>query len=183
MPVFFLVSSCQTKEAKKEAKKQEHYQKGLTLKQEGKLDEAIIEFKNAIQQDPNFANAYYQLGLALLEQGKEPGQGYGSLVKAAELDKNNLDARIRVADLYFNQDMRNVTRDFSKTETELNDILDIDPNNAGAHLLRGRMYSVKASWARQDEDEETAVQLYAQALEEVHKSLDLDPETSKDTCC
>ena len=110
----FVASSCQNKEAKKEAQKQEHYQKGLTFKQEGKLSEAIIEFKNAIQQDPNFANAYYQLGLVLLEQGTDLSQGYGSLVKAAELDKNNLDARIRVAELYFNQTTRSVTRDFSK---------------------------------------------------------------------
>ena len=54
-----VISSCQSKEAKKEAKKEEHYQKGLNFVREGKLSEAIIEFKNAIQQDPNFANAYY----------------------------------------------------------------------------------------------------------------------------
>ena len=175
----FLISSCQDKEAKKEAQKQEHYQNAMKLKEEGKLNEAIIEFKNAIQQDPNFADAYYQLGLTLLEQGKEPGQGYGSLMKAAELDKNNLDARLRVADLYFNQALRSPTRDFEKVDTELKDILEIDPNNARAYLLRARVHSVKASLARQDGDEEQAEQFYTRAFEDGQKSLDLDPENAE----
>ena len=64
----FFVSSCTDKEAKRQAKKEEHYKNGIELLKGGKFEEAVIEFKNAIKQDPNFANAYYQLGLVQLEQ-------------------------------------------------------------------------------------------------------------------
>ncbi|MBD3307577.1 hypothetical protein GF339_14170 [candidate division KSB3 bacterium] len=45
MGVAGLVVSCQDEEAKRAEKRQEHYQKGLALLEEGKLNEAIIEFK------------------------------------------------------------------------------------------------------------------------------------------
>ena len=169
----FLVSSCTDKEAKRKAKKEEHYQKGLAFVKEGRYNEAIIEFKNAIQQDPNFANAYYQLGLAQLEQ-EQLSQGYGNLIKAVELDKNNIDARIRVAELYFSQGVRE--GDYSKAEVEIRDILELDPNNAKAYIIRARIFSTKATRDQQEGNEEAAQEKYVHALADIQKSIELNPD-------
>ncbi len=43
---------------------------GKTLLQEGNYNGAIVHFKNALEKDPNFLEARYNLGLAYLETGK-----------------------------------------------------------------------------------------------------------------
>ena len=43
---------------------------GNTLKLQGELASALTSYKKAIQIDPEFADAYYNLGIVLKEQGK-----------------------------------------------------------------------------------------------------------------
>ena len=179
----FLFSSCKSKEERSQEAAQKYYQKALELQKEGKIEEAVIQLKNAIQQDQNFAHAYYQLGLALLEQ-EDFSQGYGSLIRAVELYKQvvdevqdvaerqmMLDARTRVAELYFNQGLRD--RDLSKAEAELNDILEIAPKHTKAYILRGQMYLAQANLAQQDGDEDEVKKMIAYSLAAIHKSLEL----------
>ena len=47
-----------------EATKQKHLSRGQKYLSEQKVDEAIIEFKSALQVDPKFAEAHNQLGRA-----------------------------------------------------------------------------------------------------------------------
>ena len=48
----------------------DYYHRGDALYQEGKHEQAIASFREAIRIQPDFAVAYYVLGDALLEQGK-----------------------------------------------------------------------------------------------------------------
>ena len=50
-------------------RKRQHLQKGQEYLTSGQVNAAVIEFKNAIQIDPNFAEGYYALGLAYLKKG------------------------------------------------------------------------------------------------------------------
>ena len=59
------VVSCASAEAKKES----HYKKGINYASRGQYPEAVVEFKNVIQLDPNDADAKYQLGLAYFKMG------------------------------------------------------------------------------------------------------------------
>ena len=65
----------------KESKKEGHFKKGEAYLAESKFREAIIEFKNVLQIDPNDAKAYYKLGMASLGAG-EPREAYAALNKA-----------------------------------------------------------------------------------------------------
>ena len=46
-----------------------HYNLGIALRDQGKLDEAIAEFREAIRLKPDYAEAHYNLGVALRDQG------------------------------------------------------------------------------------------------------------------
>jgi tetratricopeptide (TPR) repeat protein len=48
----------------------EHMKLGLDYYEQGQLDEAVAEFKEAIQLDPEFVEAHYNLGLAYADQGE-----------------------------------------------------------------------------------------------------------------
>ncbi len=171
-----LVTSCQNKEERQKAKAEDFYQKGLGLLQEGKPDEAMLEFKNAKAQDPNHAGVLYQLGLLQLDLG-ETGEGYGHLIQSAKLDPQNIDARVRVAELYLYQSLSD--GNFEKVEAELTDILELDDNNAKALLLRGRMYAAQAAQAQRDEDEAAMTPKFEAALADIRKSLTQDPNNSE----
>ena len=47
-----------------------HYNLGVALKAQGKLEEAIAEFRAAIRLKPDYAEAHSNLGIALRAQGK-----------------------------------------------------------------------------------------------------------------
>ena len=46
---------------------------GNALKDQGKLDEAVAEYREALRIDPSFALARYNLGEALRQQGDRAG--------------------------------------------------------------------------------------------------------------
>ncbi len=47
----------------------QHYAAGIELQIKGSLDEAVVEFTEAIRQDPDNPKAYVRRGFVYLEQG------------------------------------------------------------------------------------------------------------------
>ncbi len=77
-------------------KKMKFYNKGKALYEKGDYVKAKLEFKNAVQIDPNFADAYYMLGLTAFRTGNL-NEAYGSLSKAVDLQPNDVKARVELA--------------------------------------------------------------------------------------
>jgi len=180
--LILLISSCKSKEERNREAAQEHYKKGVELKQAGKLNEAAIELRNAIQKNPELASAYYQLSVVLLQQ-EDFKQGYGSLNKSVELYKNMptaitdpaekemmLDARLRVAEIYFDQGIN--SGDFSRAFAELKDILELDPKMAGAYVLRGRVNLAAGSLAKDDGNADEAAAKFESASADAKQALE-----------
>lgn len=63
-----------------------------------KYDDAILNYRNAIQKQPASGEAYYRLGLALLRQGKA-SEAYQTLNNAVTLDPKNNPAKVDLANL------------------------------------------------------------------------------------
>lgn len=64
--------------------KQEHFGRAEKYAAGGKLPEAIIEYRNAVQLDPRFGQARYRLAEAYAQQGNAPA-AFGEYVRAADL--------------------------------------------------------------------------------------------------
>ncbi len=99
--VFFLLftslmAACSTSP---EEKKTAHYQKGMEYINAGEHRFAAVEFRNAVEIDPRFAEARYQLGLAYLKT-ERPGEALRELERAASLDPSNTDALLKTAEIY-----------------------------------------------------------------------------------
>ena len=89
-----VVLACQSKQARME----QHQKQGDAYLAEKKTPEAIIEYKNVLQIDPNQAAAHYGLAKAYLASNKLR-DGYWELRETTRLDPKNLDARLQYGQL------------------------------------------------------------------------------------
>jgi tetratricopeptide (TPR) repeat protein len=119
-----LVPACSSKEEKKQV----YYQNALNYIKEKKRDAAIIELRNAIQIDAKYGEARYQLGLLYLEAG-DGQKAFGELVRAADLNPDNLDANLKVAQFYLLSQKKDESR------KRVDHILAKDPNHRDALTL------------------------------------------------
>lgn len=86
------LSACDSPEEKAQA----YYQNALQLFEEENFEKADLEFRNALQLDPNIADAWYHLALVEEKNGKIR-QYAGDLFKTIELDANHVGAQVRLA--------------------------------------------------------------------------------------
>ncbi len=81
-----------------DTKKAKFFSRGTELFDQGDYVKARLEFKNAIQIDLDYAEAYYMLGMTELKQGNfRPA--YGALMKAVELKPDLDEARLELGRL------------------------------------------------------------------------------------
>jgi len=71
-----------------EKAKKKYLESGISYVDKKQYDAAVIQFKKALQVDPKYAEAHYQLGMVYLrlQRGKE---AVGELNQAANLDPKN----------------------------------------------------------------------------------------------
>ena len=60
--------------ANPEKAKKKYLESGVSYVDKKQYDAAVIQFKKALQVDPNYAEAHYQLALTYLRQGKAQGR-------------------------------------------------------------------------------------------------------------
>ena len=112
---------------------------------------AEIEFKNAIQIDPNLAEAHLKLGETYLKLGNAR-EAFSEFTAAAKLDPDNMDTQLKLATFFFlgKQD------DQAREKVAL--ILSADPQSIEALLLRAGLEERKEDW-------EAAIGTYEQVLQ------------------
>src|SRR5664279_280702 len=72
--------------------KKKYLESGMKYMEQEKYDAAAIQFRKALQIDPKYAEAHYQLAKADLKQDKN-SEAFKEMSQAVELDPNNLTAR------------------------------------------------------------------------------------------
>src|SRR5215470_15206006 len=139
--------------------KVEHVAKGEAYLKDSKFQEASLEFRNAIQIDDKLAAGHW--GLARAFEGLERfPEMIDELRKTITLDKDNLDARIKLGNYYL-AGSRSRADIIAEAERLAKEVIEKDPKSIEGHILMGSVF-----FAQQQKDK---------AFEELNKALQIDP--------
>lgn len=97
-----------------EVRRERYLKKGLEYLKQSKLNEAVIEFRNAVKADPRSLEARLELGQALLKRG-DLRAAHGELVRAVDLKPDSIQARYRLAMFQLGvQDLKSAKEHYEK---------------------------------------------------------------------
>ena len=141
-----------------EEKAADYIENAIVLLEEGKLQKAQIEFKNALQVNQNQPDAWF--GLAKIHERKQEWRkAYGVLNKIKEMAPGHVNGRIMLGQMYL------ASNQIDLALTDAREILELAPDDARAHAL------MAAVQFRLDN--------YKGAREEVAKALAIDPSNNE----
>ncbi len=110
---------------------QEHIARGEAHAKEGRYAEAQIEFKSAVQIDPNHGEAHYKLAHAYL-RGRKVREGFWELRETVRLDPANHTAKLEFAQLAV------LAGEHEEALKQAELVIEADPSNIGAYLMKGQ---------------------------------------------
>src|SRR6185369_7769769 len=96
--LFFLIIIAAGCSRDPNVKKQKYLDSGKKYLQAEKHQEAVIQFSNAIQTDPNFAEGHYQLAQAYIKMGYWKS-AFTELSRVIDLQPDNVQAQVEVGNL------------------------------------------------------------------------------------
>lgn len=142
-----------------EAKKAKHRELAAGYFEKGQYNEALLEYKNVAQVDPQDADAHYRLALTYLKLGGIPNlQGaYAELTRTVELDKTNQEAQLKLGQMYL------LGNEPVKAREQAEIVLVSTPQNTEGLILRGRSLINEKR--------------YQEGIVELKKAVELDPKT------
>jgi len=113
---------------------------GVKYFEKQKYKEASLMFRQAIAKDRKNGEAYYRLALTELKLG-QPTAAYRSLLRAVELQPENVDAKVKLADLcllgYMADRQRRPKQLLDEARKQAAEILKADPKSFAGLRLQG----------------------------------------------
>ena len=132
---------------------------GLVYLEQGRVPEALQEFKEILRLDPGFAAAHHAIGRVLQAGGRLP-QAVRSLERACELDPELLDAHVDLGTAYHGSGRYDLAVEAYQRALALDPERPLVYSNLGmAHAMAGRF--------------EAAAEAFRQGLERAPDSIDL----------
>jgi len=136
-------------------RKQKYFASGQRYFQQGKYREAAIEFTNALQLDPQYAQAHYQLAGSYLKLQQWPA-AYQELSRTLELQPENYQARIDLANLLI------AAKQLKDAQEQTGVLLKQRPEDAEVHLVAANLLAAQEN--------------VPGAIQEAQKAVALDPK-------
>src|SRR5579872_6508695 len=118
-----------------------YIERGNTLLRAGKAEDAVIQYRKAIQKNSQSGEAHYRLGLAQLRTG-EAVEAVNTLNRAVQLSPGNQDAAARLADLYlaaYLNDPRRAKGFYGRVVALSDGLIQKDPNSMEGLRLKGAL--------------------------------------------
>jgi tetratricopeptide (TPR) repeat protein len=150
--VLIAITACGTKRG--------YVDKGNSLFQQGKYQDAIINYRKAVQADPKYGEAYYRLGLAEAKQA-DAAEAYNALYRATQLLPNNLEIEEKFAGLcltYYLDDPTRPARLYQQLQQTSADLLARNPNSFEGLRVKGYL-------AYADRKPQEAISYFRKALQ------------------
>ncbi|HEY2115095.1 MAG TPA: tetratricopeptide repeat protein, partial [Candidatus Angelobacter sp.] len=148
-------------------RKQKFLESGNRYRDKGKLREAAIQYSNAIQVDPRFAEAHFQLGETYLKL-KDGNRAFTELSRTVDLAPENYAAHTELANLLLaashNPDgsrSQNYQEYTKQARTHLDILHDKQPESLDTHMAWANYYSAQDNLSA--------------ALQEMQKVIAADP--------
>ena len=129
LALVFGVTACQSDTEKLDG----FMARGDEYREAEQYDEAIIEYRNALQIDPNHADAHEGLAEAYLNT-EQLSEGYWELGETIRLDPENIDARLSYAALSL------AAKRLDEVLEQSEAIVAMDPERAAGQLMLGQAY-------------------------------------------
>ena len=136
-------------------RKQRYFDSGMRHLSEQRYREASIQFQNALQVDPRYAEAHLELARCYLKLEIYNG-AYSALLRATEFQPNNLPAQIELGKLFVR------AKEFKRAEERAQLVVGKDPRNVDAQILLASAHA--------------GLEDYSSALREMQQAIELDPK-------
>ena len=148
-----LVGAC----SDSEAAKQRFFESGNRYFAQKQYREAVVEYRNAIRQDPRFGEARYRLAEAYAQLGNAEA-AYSEQIRAADLLPDNTEVQLKAAAYLL------LTSQFEEAKARAVKVLERDPRNVQALVILGN-----ASAGMSD---------VIGAIAEIQQAIEIDPSRS-----
>jgi tetratricopeptide (TPR) repeat protein len=148
-------------------RKQKYFDSGGRYFAEGKYREAAIQYANAVQVDPRFAQAHYQLGETFLKLG-DTNRAFQELTRTVELAPDNYRAHVDLANLLLtvrNPDGSQPEESLKQAKTHLDLLRSAQPDSPETHEAWSNYYATQNN--------------LPSALQEMQKAVAADPKRSE----
>jgi tetratricopeptide (TPR) repeat protein len=113
-----------------EVLKREYLASGDSYVQQGKLNEAVIEYRNAIQQDARFGDARYKLADVYTRLNDLPN-AMREYIRAADLLPDRADVQLKAGTMLL------LAGRYDDAKARAQQALKVEPRNLDAHILLG----------------------------------------------
>jgi tetratricopeptide (TPR) repeat protein len=139
-------------------RKQKYLESGNRYRDQGKYREATIQYSNAIQLDPRFVEAHFQLAETYLKL-QDWNHAYAELSRSVDLAPENYAAQVDLANLLI------ANRDLKQAKTHLDVLRDQQPNNPTTYEAWATYFNAQDNLAA--------------AIQEMQKAINADPGRSE----
>ncbi len=129
-----------------------HYQSAVDLEKKGRVDDAIAEYRKAINETPNHADSHYNLGRLLAAKGDHQG-ARAEFLLAIQLRPNDPD--------YHNNlglELKNAG-DLEGAALQYREALRLDPSRPEAHLNLGNLFYLQRKLDEAEKEYRVALKL------------------------
>jgi tetratricopeptide (TPR) repeat protein len=139
-----------------------HFSRARMLDDQGQANQAIDEFKKALDLDPNNSLIYSEMAESYLRNNR-PRDAADTAAKAIAIDRDNIEAHKLLTQIYLQVIGRANAQQPPSAETinaaihEFEEIVRIDPTERTSFLMLGRLYQIKG-------DRDKATQIYKSFL-------------------
>src|SRR5262245_48733548 len=134
----------------------DHLSRGEAYQNDKKFNEAVIEYKNVLQIDPNHPAAHYQLAKSLLQMG-QAREGFWELRETVRLDPKNYQAAVEFAQIAI------IAGELEEALKRADEVIQGDPKNEKAWLVKGQAHD--------------ALKQPAEALAAYQKAVEVAPDS------